>query len=225
MPTTPIDSITADVLHAVIHDLKGPAGRLRMLSELLRRETALNEDALRLLGHIQDSAAAVGEVANGLRAYVEVCDRPPVRETVDLNQALASAMANLRAELDSTGAEVTSSILPHVQADSFLMTWLFQELLTNAVRFRAADAPRVTVSAGEGGPGRSYISVLDNGPGIESGQVERAFRPFKKLCGGPGAGLGLTICRKIVEMHGGRIWVEPGLGGADFRFFVGKAGL
>ena len=128
-------------------------------------------------------------------------------------------MRNLRAEIESTASVITSTSLPRVEADPFAMTWLFQELLTNAIRFRApAVAPRVNVTSCAG-----VVSVLDNGPGIESGMEERVFRPFKKLGGGQGAGLGLTVCRRIVEMHAGRLWVEPRSGGAEFRFFVNEA--
>ena len=216
MNTSEIDPITADVLHAAVHDLKGPAGRLRMLAQLLARESVLDENGRGLLGHIQDSAAAVGDVAEGIRLYTEICARPLRREALDLNQALATALAKRRAEAESAGVEIVTTELPQVQADPFLMTWLFQELLANAIRFRTAQAPRISISSGDG-----FISVHDNGPGIEPDLTERVFKPFKKLSAGPGAGLGLTICRKIVEMHEGRMWVEPSTCGVDIRFFVG----
>ncbi|HEY2019365.1 MAG TPA: ATP-binding protein, partial [Bryobacteraceae bacterium] len=224
MQSNEIDRITADLLHAAVHDLRGPANRLRLLAQLLRREAnALDEDSGKLLDHIEDSAAAVSGVAEGLRNYVEICTRPLCREPLDLNRSLASAIASLRAEIESAGGQVTSFTLPEVQADPFLMAWLLQELLTNAIRFRMADPPRVHISSGSGGPGDWFVSVADNGPGIEAGMAERVFRPFKKVSAGPGAGLGLTICRKIVEMHGGQIWLEPREGGADFRFFLDGA--
>ena len=92
----------------------------------------------------------------------------------------------------------------------------FEELLGNAIRFRAAEPPRIRVDAlaGEEGP---LISVSDNGKGIEQGLLERVFRPFKKASSEGGAGLGLTICRKIAELHGGRIWAEPRTAGAEIR--------
>jgi light-regulated signal transduction histidine kinase (bacteriophytochrome) len=115
--------------------------------------------------------------------------------------------------------------LPVISADRFLMTWLFQELLANSVRFRADSAPRVHISEGTGGPANWYIAVSDNGTGIEPALAGRAFRPFKKLTAQGGAGLGLTICRKIIELHGGEIWIEPACQGADFRFFVDRREL
>jgi len=221
MQTSGIDPITADVLHAAVHDLKGPANRLRLLAQLLDREVgALGEDARKLLGYVEDSAAAVGTVAEGLRWYADICARPACREAVDLNVALSSARANLRAEIESAGAEISSSTLPVVQADAFLITWVIQELLTNAIRFGGADSPWVHISAAADAAGGWFVSVSDNGAGIQSGQEERIFRPFKKLSRGPGAGMGLTICRTIVETHEGRIWAEPRTTGAEFRFFV-----
>jgi light-regulated signal transduction histidine kinase (bacteriophytochrome) len=224
MHTTEMDPITVDVLHAAVHDLKGPANRLRLLAQLLGRDVgAFDEDARKLLGYVEDSAAAIGTVADGLRWYADICARPLCREAVDLNGALASATANLRAEIESAGVEISSSTLPVVQADPFLMTWVIQELLTNAIRFRGADSPWVHISAAADAAGGWFVSLSDNGAGIESGQEERIFRPFKKLSHGPGAGMGLTICRRIIEKHEGRIWVEPRTTGAEFRFFVSGA--
>jgi signal transduction histidine kinase len=220
-----MDPITADVLHGAVHDLKGPAHRLRMLTQLLSREcTAFDEDTRQLLRHVQDSAAAVGMVAEGLRHYAEICARPLNLEPLELGHTLAAGIACLQTEIARAGAEVTFSGLPAASADRFLITWLFQELLANALRFRASDASlRVHVSSGSGGPGGWFVSVADNGPGIEAGMAERVFLPFKKLAPGGAAGLGLTICRRIVEMHAGRMWVEPREGGAEFRFFLGNA--
>lgn len=219
-----VDEITAEVLHSAVHDLHGPSNRLRLLSQLINRSgNALDEDTRQLLDHIEDSAAAVRAVAEGLRAYAEICTRPLRCESVDLNAAFAGAMANLQAEVRTTGAHITSSPLPRVQADPFLITWLLQELLTNAIRCQTDHPAEVHVSAGRGGPGGWFVSVVDNGPGIEASAAERVFRPFKKRSAKQGAGLGLTICRNIAERHQGRIWVEPHTGGAEFRFYVNEA--
>jgi light-regulated signal transduction histidine kinase (bacteriophytochrome) len=221
MHSTELDSITAELLQAAVHDLKGPAGRLRMLSQLVSRASSVDEDTRRLLGYIEDSAAAVGIVADGLRTYSEICGRARSLRPVDLAQAAAAAMTNVRAEMEKSGGEIQVSPLPHVEADAFLVTWLFQELLTNAMRFRTGTPPKIAVSCGEDGPAKWFVSVKDNGPGIGADMADRVFRPFKKIVASSGAGLGLTICRKIVEMHGGRIWVEPADSGADLRFFLG----
>jgi light-regulated signal transduction histidine kinase (bacteriophytochrome) len=221
MPKAGVDPAIADLLHCAVHNLKSPAGRLRLLTQMLIRSgAALDEDARGLLKHIEDSAAAVGVVAEGLRSYAEICDRPFEREPLDLGVAAASAVGNLRDEIESAGAQVTHSDLPTVHADRFLMIWLLQELLANALRLDSGAPPLIHISAvpraGEGW----VISVTDNGPGIEADFAERAFRPFKKLSSKGGAGLGLTICRKIMTMHGGDIWAEPRSGGAEIRFLM-----
>jgi signal transduction histidine kinase len=221
MPRTGLDPSVADLLQSAVHNLKGPASRLRLSAQLLSRHgEALNEDARSLLKYMEDSAAEVGVVAEGLSKYAELCARPVRRELVDLGLLAAAAVDNLQDEIANAGIQVTQAAMPSAPADRFLITWLFQELLANAIRFRSGSAPEVHISAAEGGPGNWYVAVSDNGPGIEPGLEHRVFLPFKKLSRAGGAGLGLTICRSIIDMHGGEIWIEPRDGGAEFRFFV-----
>jgi signal transduction histidine kinase len=221
MQRTGVDPTVAELLHSAVHNLKSPAARLRLLAQLLIRSgAALDADAQELLKHIEDSAEAVDVVAEGLRNYAEICERPLQREPLDLGMAVAAAVANLRDEIDSAGAQVTHSILPAVHADRFLMTWLFQELLANALHLSCCAPLRIHICATPREPECWVISVTDNGPGIEAGFAERAFRPFKKLSGKGGAGLGLTICRNIMKMHGGDIWAEPRSSGAEIRFLI-----
>jgi signal transduction histidine kinase len=186
-----------------------------------RHGEALDDDTRSLLKHMEDSAAEISVVAEGLSKYAQLCARPLDRELVDLGVLAAAAIDNLQDEIAHARATVTHSALPSANADRFLMTWLFQELLANAIRFRSGSAPEVHISASTGGPGNWFVAVSDNGPGIEPGLARRVFLPFKKLSRAGGAGLGLTICRNIIEMHGGEIWIEPRDGGAEFRFYVG----
>jgi signal transduction histidine kinase len=215
-PPSNIDRITVDVLRAAIHDLKGPSGRLRVLAQLANRSQSLDDDTRTLMNHIADSALALDRVIDALRSYSELCMRPLQREWIDLAIPLGSALANRAAEIGACGAEVRSDVLPAISGDRLLITWLFEELVGNSLRFRGAGAPRIQITAIPGGAGK-IISVSDNGPGIETALLERVFRPFKKGSSAGGAGLGLTICSKIVELHGGRIWAEPRTGGADIR--------
>jgi light-regulated signal transduction histidine kinase (bacteriophytochrome) len=222
MQNTALDSNFAALLESAVHDLKGPASRLRLVSQLLNRSGGLDEDTRTLLQYLEESAAAVGVVADGLRRYAEICARPLKRERVDLGLLATAARANLQQEITDSGAEVTHAALPVASADHFLMTWVFQELLSNAIRFRADAAPQVRISAAVAGPRNWYVAVTDNGPGIAPGLSERVFLPFKRLSSTGGAGVGLTICRTIVELHRGKIWIEPGQPGAEFRFFVSE---
>jgi two-component system sensor histidine kinase KdpD len=155
-------------------------------------------------------------VADGLKRYAEICARPLQRQSLDLNQPLDAAISRMPGDI-----RVTRSAFPAVQADGFLMGWLFEELFANALRARCPEGElQIHVCAGSGAPSGSYIAVIDNGTGIAEGMTERIFRPFEKQIPGPGPGMGLTICRKIIEMHGGRIWAEDRANGAEFRFSI-----
>ena len=169
----------------------------------------------------EDSSAAVNLVASGIRNYAEVCDRDQECVPIDLNFLVDSVIGELRAEIDRCGTQIHVGRLPKISGDPFQMAWLVRELLTNALRFGAADSPRVEVSLTAGGPVGWFVSVTDNGSGIDPNLSERVFLPFKRLAG-CGAGLGLAICRRIVELHGGQIWMEPREGGAEVRFFIGE---
>jgi signal transduction histidine kinase len=138
---------------------------------------------------------------------------------VSLEDALEEAVANLRAELDESRAEVSWDDLPVVEGDRAQLVRLFQNLLGNAIKYRGEDAPRVHVAVTREEP--PEISVRDNGAGFDPDQAQRIFEPFDRLDRGnecPGTGLGLAICRRITERHGGRIEAEgrPGQG-ATFR--------
>ncbi|HLK67014.1 MAG TPA: ATP-binding protein [Bryobacteraceae bacterium] len=223
MAKTGLDPATAELLHAAIHDLKGPASRIRLGAQLLsRNNSGLDEDSRMLLRHIEDSASALDVVAHGLRDYVDICSRPIDREPVAVAQLADAAKQTLFNEIAQSGAEVTHATRRVLDADRFLMGWVMQELLTNAIRFRGDSAPRVHIADGLGGPGGWYVSIVDNGRGIEPRLAKRVFQPFKKLsAGGSGAGLGLAICRQVIQSHGGEIWLEAREQGADFRFFLG----
>jgi light-regulated signal transduction histidine kinase (bacteriophytochrome) len=141
----------------------------------------------------------------------------------DLRDLLERALANLEERVTSTAPELVVGPLPVVQGDPSLLTALLQNLVGNALKYRSESRPRVEIDARQ--DGRDWvISVADNGIGIEPQYAERIFVIFQRLhlrdqYGG--TGIGLALCRKIVEFHGGRIWLETGsnnLGGATFRF-------
>ena len=224
MKITGLDTITAELINRSIHDLAGPANRIRALAQLLGNNLVDDdEDSRKLLGYISDSAADVGTVVDGLKMYLQICTRPLLRRPLDLTLPLESAMSNLAHEIAAYGGRITHCPLPVVEADGYLMSWVFQELLTNALHFGARIDSKIHVSTGRTDSGDEFVSLTDNGPGIDAEMAERIFRPFEKLAG-EGAGMGLTICRKIIEMHGGRIWLQNGVPGAEFRFSVERAG-
>src|SRR5689334_218837 len=133
MLTTGLDTITAELINQSIHDLAGPANRIRVLAQLLRRNLAEGDaDSHKLLGFISDSAADIRTVAEGLKRYLQICTRQVQLEPLDLTLPLKSAISDLAEEIATRRGEVTYGLLPVVEADGYLMCWVFQELLTNA---------------------------------------------------------------------------------------------
>jgi len=144
---------------------------------------------------------------------------------VDLRSPVAAAVQALRKRVEQSGAALTiDGAWPTVWGDFGQLQQVFEQVIRNAMDYhRAGNAPAITVRAERGSEGEWTIAVSDNGPGIPADFQASIFQPFKRLHGReiPGAGLGLAIARKIVEAHGGRIWVESRPGdGASFRFSV-----
>jgi chemotaxis family two-component system sensor kinase Cph1 len=144
---------------------------------------------------------------------------------VQLEAALGWATMNLQTAIQETHASINYDQLPTVMADHVQLVQLFQNLISNAIKYRKADEPpKIHVSAVERAKD-CIVSIHDNGIGITPSQAERIFGVFKRLHGSeiPGTGIGLAICKRIVENHGGRIWVESELGqGATFSFTIPK---
>jgi light-regulated signal transduction histidine kinase (bacteriophytochrome) len=140
-------------------------------------------------------------------------------EPTQAANVLQWAMMNVDGMAKLSSASITWDPLPMIVADQNQLASLFQHLLTNALKFRSAEAPHIHISAERESANRWLFKVRDNGIGMEQEQTERMFGIFKRLAGRdvPGTGIGLPICRKIVEAHGGRIWIEsaPGRGSTD----------
>jgi signal transduction histidine kinase len=218
----PAPHVDLDFLHALLHDLRGPVGRVRMLGELLVRRTAgLEPETRALVGHIETSAAVAEDVLEAVRRYAEALQWVFRPTRFDLTLALNAALARLNARLANTGASVTHGALPAVYADMVQMSVLFEELIANALRFRSAEAPVIEIAAIpaearlEGA--RWLVCVVDNGIGVSESAVERIFQPLAKASEHSGAGMGLAICRRIAELHGGEITAIPRPSGAEFR--------
>ena len=146
----------------------------------------------------------------------------------DLNQALEAALSNLSASIEESKAVVTHENLPYLNVDAARIAQVLQNLVGNAIKYRKPDeAPRVHVSAKKNPNGRWEVSVRDNGLGFDVRYAEQIFGMFKRLHGRdiPGTGIGLAICKKIVESHGGRISAvsEPGVG-STFAFTLPERG-
>jgi light-regulated signal transduction histidine kinase (bacteriophytochrome) len=158
---------------------------------------------------------------NDLLAFSRVGTQGRPFAAVACEAALARALGNLQAAIAESGAEIRHDPLPVLPGDESQLTQLFQNLVGNAVKFRRSDPPRVRISASrENGDWR--FSVADNGIGIDPQFFDRVFIIFQRLHGReefPGTGIGLALCKKIIERHRGRIWIESEPGrGATFHF-------
>ncbi len=205
------------------HDLQEPLRNISSYCELLARRYggALDEDAREYLGFISGGSRRMQGMINDLLAFsrvLHISERAP--ERVDLETVFSWAIMNLNTAIRESGAQITHDPLPEIAANQQEMIQLFQNLLGNAMKYRGADPPVIHVGCSES-EDTALFSVRDNGVGIAPEYHEQVFRIFTRLHGRevPGTGIGLALCHRIVEKHGGRIWVvsEPGKG-ADFRF-------
>jgi PAS domain S-box-containing protein len=206
------------------HDLQEPLRMVSSYTQLLgeRYRDKLDADANDFIGFAVDGANRMQRLISDLLTYSRVGTRAKPLEAVDSHAALGRAVANLRASIDECGALVTNDDLPAVLADEGQLVQLFQNLLANGIQFRReAQPPRVHVSAVMES-GEWVFSVKDNGIGIPAEFRSRLFvifQRFHKRDQYPGTGIGLAICKRIIERHGGRIWVESEEGsGSTFRF-------
>ena len=161
------------------------------------------------------------DLINDLLVYSRVNSQAQKIEEADLQDVLERVLNNLRPVIESSGAIITHDPLPTVMANGFQLEQLFQNLISNAVKFRSEQSPRVHVTAKQ--KRKQWVfSVQDNGIGVDPQHRERIFVIFKRLHSQaeyPGTGIGLAICRKIVERHGGKMWVESQPGkGSTFYF-------
>ena len=205
------------------HDLQEP---LRMVASYLtllsrRYKGKLDGDADEFIGYAVDGAKRMQGLINDLLTYSRVGMKPGEPHLVDCGEIVSSTLANLATSIRDSGALVTCDVLPVLSADETQMRQLFQNLIANALKFRGDKPPEVHVSAKRQGDDWVF-AVRDNGIGIERQYRDKVFGLFQRLHKRndyPGTGIGLAICKKVVERHRGRIWVESEPGqGATFLF-------
>jgi signal transduction histidine kinase len=207
------------------HDLQEPLrvvdGFVKLLGK--RYKDNLDEKAHELIGYAVDGVKRMQELIRDLLEYSKVGTKGINSKPVDFNLKVDKAVFNLKAAIEESGAIVTRDELPTLTADASQISRLFQNLIGNALKFHGKEKLTVHVSAER--KGNEWIfSVKDNGIGIDPKQAERIFVIFQRLHTRqdyPGTGIGLAICKKIVEGHGGRIWVESEAGkGSTFHFTI-----
>ena len=207
------------------HDLQEPLRMVSSYTQLLGRryKGKLDADADEFIAFAVDGATRMQRLIQDLLAFSRVSRGSHKPEPVSIEEAFARAMENLRQSVTESGAVITHDPLPTVIGDRNQLAQVFQNLLGNAIKFRGQDPPRIHVSARRAGA-EWLFSIRDNGIGIDRQYADRIFVIFQRLHTSqefPGTGIGLAICKKIVERHEGRIWFESEPGkGATFYFTI-----
>jgi len=194
------------------HDLKEPLRKVQSFTELLaqRYQGRLDERADKYIAYTVDGAARMQRLIDDLLAYSRVGRPQMTTAPTDLNAVFRRVVHDLDAAIQEQGAEVSADPLPTLNVNDQQIGLVLQNLIGNGIKFRGAAPPRVRVSAALR-DGEWVFSVRDNGIGIAPQYFDRLFQIFQRLHGRaeyPGTGIGLAVCKKIVERHGGRIWIE-----------------
>ncbi|MDD1745544.1 MAG: ATP-binding protein [Candidatus Methanoperedens sp.] len=194
------------------HDLQEPLRMVTSFTQLLekRYKNKLDKDADEFIEFILDGATRMQSMINDLLQYSRVGTRGKPFKLTDFESVFGQSLVNLKIAIDENNAIITHDPLPTLMADSTQMIEVFQNLISNAIKFRSKESPQVHVSALK--KRNDWVfSVRDNGIGIAPEFFDKLFILFQRLHSRseyPGTGIGLAVCKKIVERHGGKIWVE-----------------
>ncbi|MEO6697555.1 MAG: ATP-binding protein, partial [Gammaproteobacteria bacterium] len=213
----------SELAQVAAHDLQEPLRMVASYTQLLARryQGKLDPDADEFIKYVMDGTLRMQSMVAGLLTYSQAGSAPGAMTQVDCNQVFNEAVSNLQIAIQESNATVTCESLPAVYANPTSLLQLFQNLISNAIKFRADWPLKIHVGA-ERKNGVWQFSVRDNGIGIEPRYSSQIFMLFQRLPGQakhPGTGIGLAICKKIVESLGGKIWVDSKAGeGSTFYF-------
>ena len=210
--------------YTAAHDLREPLRAISAYTEILLQENQMDATSTEMAMFIVDGTARMSRLIDDLLAFASTGKREPPKP-VDLNSAVDQARKNLTLEIKESGARLTIDHLPTVESNESHLVRLFQNLIGNAMKYRGKDSPEIHVAAERNGTD-CVIRIEDNGVGIAPEDQIRVFMPFVRLADRkiPGTGLGLAVCKNIVEGLGGKIWVESQLGvGSTFCFTIKAA--
>jgi light-regulated signal transduction histidine kinase (bacteriophytochrome) len=209
------------------HDLQEPLRMVSSFTQLLERKyrDKLDEDANEYIWYVVDGAKRMQSLINDLLSYSRVTTKVKDFAKINLNETVDEALFNLEIAIEENDAIVVVDSLPQIHGDSSQMVQLFQNIIGNAIKYRSEKIPEIHISASEGDQ-EWIFKIEDNGIGIQPEYNERIFQIFQRLHGShaySGTGIGLAICKKIVELHGGSIWVNSKPGeGSIFYFTIPK---
>ena len=219
----------AQFAYAVSHDLREPLRMITNYLELLERRygESLDADADEFIAYAIDGAERMRETMEGLLTYSSVGTAVDSFDSVDLEAVLDDVLMDLDVRITEADAEIVVGSLPTVAGDGAQLRQLFQNLLDNAIEYSGDEPPRITISADRDGD-EWIISVSDGGIGIDSTDADRVFEVFQRLHTyeeHAGTGIGLALCKRIVDHHGGEIWVDSDRGtGSTFTFTLPDSG-
>jgi len=210
--------------HVASHDLQEPLRMVAGYTELLDRRYGdrLDDEARQFIRYAVEGSTRMQELIQGLLAYSRVQLRGNDFESLDVSEAVEWARSNLETAITESAAQIQSGDLPAVRADRMQLGQLFQNLIANAIKFRGDRPPQVEIEAAREN-GHWRFAVRDNGIGMEEEYRERVFDIFQRLHPREryeGSGIGLAVCRRIAERHGGRIWLESEPGEGTTFFFT-----
>lgn len=208
--------------YSASHDLQEPLRMVSLFTQLLKAKYAdsLDAEGEEYIEHAVAGAHRLETLITGLRSYMTIASTAPPPEPADTNAAVARCLENLKLLVESNGVRCEVAALPAVRLHEVHLEQLFQNLIANGIKYRSQHAPYIRIAAREDGEGRVF-SVQDNGIGIDPQYQDQIFGVFKRLHRSDeyeGTGIGLAICKRIVDRYGGRIWVEsrPGEGSTFF---------
>ncbi len=205
------------------HDLQEPLRMVTSFCGLLKTDYAdkLDKDGIEYINFAVDGSNRMKSLIDSLLLYARVSKNAPVRESVDCEIILKETLIDLQNAITDSQAKITYDQLPKVGGERDAIRQLFQNLLLNSIKFKSESAPVIHISATQTGKEWQF-RVSDNGIGISADHSEQIFIIFRRLHSRekyPGSGMGLAVCKKIIDRHGGRIWVEPGeITGSIFSF-------
>jgi PAS domain S-box-containing protein len=222
------NSDLAQFAYVASHDLKEPLRKVSSFCQLLKDRYAekLDAEGQRYIDYAVDGSRRMNSLITALLELAQVNSRAATPAPVDCTDACRSAIDNLSSAIEDSDGEVNCGELPIVLGDEGQLVQLFQNLIGNAIKFRGPKPPVIEIEA-QPKDGQWQLAVRDNGIGIDPAQHERVFQIFQRLHTRekyPGTGIGLSICQRIVQRHGGRIWIEstPGCG-TTFYFTLPSA--